>query len=195
MSANREYSVVIVGGIRTYHLSEATKLRVDKTWMVFNVWVASIAEGNLAIMCACAPSLKGIFGKYFHNLTSKGNSKESDQKTSNYIGSENMGLYFDPQTSAKNKITGDVYRSDSVSSQTTKIPAGEKRVTDIYDSKELTSIKVHEYDLDNISDFVDGCDHQPVTRLDSRFYLSATPMATDRTYALPYSKNTLLTKT
>lgn len=44
---------------------------VDKFWLGFNVFAASVAECNLSIVCACAPSLKALFGRYFRGLTTK----------------------------------------------------------------------------------------------------------------------------
>jgi hypothetical protein len=44
---------------------------IDKFWLGFNVFAASVAECNLSIFCACAPSLKALFGRYFHGLTTK----------------------------------------------------------------------------------------------------------------------------
>jgi len=38
---------------------------VDKTWLGFNVFAAGTAEGNIGIICACAPSLKSCFRVYF----------------------------------------------------------------------------------------------------------------------------------
>jgi hypothetical protein len=59
--------VVIAGIVRTYYLGKAEGSNPDKTWIAFNVFVAGIAEGNVAIICACAPSLKSFFGVFFRD--------------------------------------------------------------------------------------------------------------------------------
>src|SRR4051812_12327040 len=37
----------------------------DKTWIGFNTVVAGIAEGNIGIICACAPSIHHYFRRFF----------------------------------------------------------------------------------------------------------------------------------
>jgi len=70
--------VVIAGIVRTAYLSQVQSLSVDKTWLGFNVFVAGIAEGNLGIICACAPSLKSCFRVYFKDhFTSLGGTIRS----------------------------------------------------------------------------------------------------------------------
>ncbi|KAE9987502.1 hypothetical protein EG328_002487 [Venturia inaequalis] len=59
--------VVIAGIVRTIHLSKVQGFALDKTWLGFNVFVAAIAEGNLGIICACAPSIKSLFRAYFRD--------------------------------------------------------------------------------------------------------------------------------
>jgi hypothetical protein len=39
------------------------------------VFLASVIECNVAIICACAPSIKAIFGKYFENVVSRYGSR------------------------------------------------------------------------------------------------------------------------
>ena len=63
-------SVVAAGGVRTYYLSKAESLIADKTWILFTVWIASIVECNVAVICACAPSLNFVFGKFFRDVSS-----------------------------------------------------------------------------------------------------------------------------
>jgi hypothetical protein len=46
-------------------------LALDKFWLAFNVFAASVAECNLSIVCACAPSLKALFGRYFRGMTTR----------------------------------------------------------------------------------------------------------------------------
>ncbi|TID16456.1 hypothetical protein E6O75_ATG11574 [Venturia nashicola] len=59
--------VVIAGVIRTIQLSKVQGFDFDKTWLGFNVFVAGIAEGNIGIICACAPSIKSCFRAYFRD--------------------------------------------------------------------------------------------------------------------------------
>lgn len=74
-------SAVIAGIVRTIYLREASGSNPDKTWMAFNVMVAGTVEGNIGIVCACAPSLRSIYRSFFKPLlsikaTSTGNSTE-----------------------------------------------------------------------------------------------------------------------
>jgi hypothetical protein len=158
-------------------LSEATGKKPDKSWTVANVWAASIAEANVGIMCACAPSLKSVFGKFFRDLTSKSNSKESSANKSQsggkeYSGgsSDKMGMYFDSRitdvttTTDMDKTT----RSDSAASWISKIPFAAKRKSDTMAGQELTSFAAaHKYGVDSYSNVVEGYDDEPNTRLSS----------------------------
>jgi hypothetical protein len=54
------------GIARTVYLSWAVDpSRWDKTWIGFNSYVAGLAEANFGFICACAPSLNGLFGRFF----------------------------------------------------------------------------------------------------------------------------------
>jgi hypothetical protein len=64
------YSVVAAGGVRTYYLSKAEEPIADKSWILFTVWISSIVECNVAVICACAPSLNFVFGKFFRDVAS-----------------------------------------------------------------------------------------------------------------------------
>ena len=81
-------SVFAAGVVRTYYLSQAEEPIADKSWILFTVWIASIVECNVAVICACAPSLNFVFGKFFRDVTtaitgskgSKGSSWNSNSK-------------------------------------------------------------------------------------------------------------------
>jgi hypothetical protein len=78
-------SVVAAGGVRTYYLSQAEEPIADKTWILFTVWISSIVECNVAVICACAPSLNFVFGKFFRDVStaitgSKGSSWNSGSR-------------------------------------------------------------------------------------------------------------------
>jgi hypothetical protein len=59
----------LAGIVRTIYLGQAYGSNPDKTWIAFNVVAAGTAEGYLAIICACAPSLRSFFRTYFKDLT------------------------------------------------------------------------------------------------------------------------------
>jgi hypothetical protein len=44
---------------------------LDKPWLSYNAFAAGVAEVNVAIICACAPSLKSFFGNFFRDHLSK----------------------------------------------------------------------------------------------------------------------------
>jgi hypothetical protein len=68
---NTPDSVVSAGIVRTYYLVRVESSDIDKTWNGFNVFVAGIAELNLGIMCACAPSIQHFFKGFLRNLATK----------------------------------------------------------------------------------------------------------------------------
>jgi len=59
--------VVIAGIVRTVYLGQVYSSNPDKTWLGFSVIVAGVVEGNLAILCACAPSLRSFFRNFFRD--------------------------------------------------------------------------------------------------------------------------------
>jgi hypothetical protein len=68
------FRVVVAGIVRTVYLREVYGDNPDKTWLGFTVIVAGTIEGHLAIVCACAPSLKSCFRNFFHGNLSTGGS-------------------------------------------------------------------------------------------------------------------------
>jgi len=69
------FLVVIAGIVRTIYLAQLQSSNLDKTWLSFNVLAAGIAEGNIGIICACAPSLKSCFRSFFRDHISTMRSK------------------------------------------------------------------------------------------------------------------------
>ncbi|KAF2434915.1 hypothetical protein EJ08DRAFT_438029 [Tothia fuscella] len=63
--------VVIAGIIRTVYVRRLEGDSIDKTWLLSSVFIAGIAECNIGIVCACAPSLTSYFHS-FRNTTSAG---------------------------------------------------------------------------------------------------------------------------
>jgi hypothetical protein len=62
-------SVVLAGIVRTYYLGIATSSEPDKQWYGFDVYAASVAECNIAIVCACAPSLTSVAGRFLRTIS------------------------------------------------------------------------------------------------------------------------------
>ncbi|TID18911.1 hypothetical protein E2P81_ATG05887 [Venturia nashicola] len=65
------YLVVAAGIARTIYLGRAQAEVYDKSWAAFNIFIASIAECDIAIACACAPSSKTVFGRFFRDMSTK----------------------------------------------------------------------------------------------------------------------------
>ena len=63
--------MVGAGIARTYYLGRVFEETVDKTWWTWDVFLASVVECNVAIICACAPSVKALFGRYYRNAASR----------------------------------------------------------------------------------------------------------------------------
>jgi hypothetical protein len=71
---------VIAGILRTIYLAQMQRSSDDdKTWIGFNTVVAGIAEGNIGIVCACAPSLHHVFKRFFGAVTTIVGSSSSGQ--------------------------------------------------------------------------------------------------------------------
>jgi hypothetical protein len=68
--ANR-LSVVGLGIVRTVYLVRVQSTAIDKSWNGFNVFVSGIAELNIGIMCACAPSIQHYVNSFGHTVSSK----------------------------------------------------------------------------------------------------------------------------
>jgi hypothetical protein len=56
-------------------------LQWDKTWVAFNGYVAGLAEANLGFICACAPSLNRLFGRFFRGLSLNGSRHNTDSNS------------------------------------------------------------------------------------------------------------------
>src|ERR1700761_3120289 len=159
--------VVVAGCVRTFYLSKAEGTQ-DKSWYVFDVYVASIAEMNIAIICACAPSLKSVTGQFFRDISSKSNSKESsrnDEKNETRFSSEKSNNLSTQDSTApiinkRNSIaksTGSFIRKFS----TTKYQRPKNNPL-----KDLTSFaEAHEHGMDVYSSVVKGYDDKPITHL------------------------------
>jgi hypothetical protein len=92
--ANEVHSVVGAGIVRTYYLGKVTSDEYDKTWYGFDVFVATVAECDVSIMCACAPSIKSISGRFFQNMSSIKNSATGNSDNSE--GGFNKGKNIKP---------------------------------------------------------------------------------------------------
>ncbi|KAF1983648.1 hypothetical protein K402DRAFT_338074, partial [Aulographum hederae CBS 113979] len=58
--------VVGAGCARTYYLYRAfDPMSSNLTYWGFNAYIVAIAEANLGIICACAPSLRTVFSRFF----------------------------------------------------------------------------------------------------------------------------------
>jgi hypothetical protein len=70
------------GIARTVYLAAGVDpYQSDKTWIAFNGYVAGLAEANLGLICACAPSLNRLSGRYFGSASVNGNTYDSDSKS------------------------------------------------------------------------------------------------------------------
>ena len=78
----------------------------DKTWIGFNTVVAGIAEGNIGIVCACAPSLHHVFKRFFGSETT-------------IIGSKSTGpfpSFVSPSTGSRSQPEPSVSRTPQMAS-------------------------------------------------------------------------------
>jgi hypothetical protein len=56
--------VCIAGIIRTVYIWRTFHETYDETWVGYTVWLWTAVEGDLTIMCSCAPALKPLFKRY-----------------------------------------------------------------------------------------------------------------------------------
>jgi hypothetical protein len=76
VKTNTRPSTVVAGILRTIYLAQLQRSSDDdKTWIGFNTVAAGIAEGNIGIVCACAPSLHHYFKHFFGSATSTFSSR------------------------------------------------------------------------------------------------------------------------
>ncbi|KIW00067.1 uncharacterized protein PV09_08410 [Verruconis gallopava] len=73
--------VVGAGIARTYYLGRVFGETIDRPWWTWDVFLASVIECNVAIICASAPSLKALFGRYFKSVSSYHPSASDASKT------------------------------------------------------------------------------------------------------------------
>ena len=89
-TTNKIRSVVATGIARTFYLGKVTSPEFDKTWYGFDVYAWSVAECNVAIMCACAPSLKSITGRFFRSTSGRSGSNNDTGRGSGHGGTRDL---------------------------------------------------------------------------------------------------------
>jgi hypothetical protein len=60
-----EVRTCICGVLRAYYAISVYYSTYDITWYAWYGWVWTALEAQLAVICACAPALKGFFKRYF----------------------------------------------------------------------------------------------------------------------------------
>src|SRR5262249_5822032 len=158
------HSVVAAGCVRTVYLGRVQGLVLDKFWLAFNVFAASVAECNLSIVCACAPSLKALFGRYFRRLTTKmSHSSEGDPQSplESTIRSTSSRLGSD-------KFTRGIGRNKGLNSSVTSTERRHSEV-DLQDILEIAKIgrerwsfkEAHEYGMENLGRITEAYEEPP----------------------------------
>lgn len=110
-----KHSTVVCGGLRTFYLYQA-EISLDKTWAAYNTFVLSIAEANIGIICACAPSLNRLFGRFF-----------SGRSTQNRNHSDNSG-----SSGPRNDMNSGSVESEPHSDETAVMEENEEREMRFY---------------------------------------------------------------
>src|ERR1700753_1151806 len=159
--------VVLAGCIRTFYLGKAEGT-ADKSWYVFDAYVASIAEMNIAVICACAPSLKSVTGQFFRDISSKSNSKESsrnDEKNQTTYDSEESNK-LSTQGSSAPLVNNRISVAKGTGSFIRRFSNAKKQPSKKNPLNDLTSFaEAHEHGMDIYSPVVEGYDDQPITHL------------------------------
>jgi hypothetical protein len=86
-----DYSVAVAGTFRAVYVSRALTDGVDMSWLSYNALAAGIAESNLAVICACAPSLKSLLSNFFRDQFTKSGNSERRYGSSGHSGNRNFG--------------------------------------------------------------------------------------------------------
>ena len=116
----------------------------DKSWAAFNVFVASLAECNVAIVCACAPSLKSLSCRFFKDISDKYSSKFSSPSSSN-------NQYSDASSRPDNTLNS-LVRTDKK-----RVKNGAEKHRSLKGEKDENSFKkAHEYGLDSLESVAQG---------------------------------------
>ena len=102
----------MAGIFRTVYLQRTVDpLILDKTWETFNAFVAGAAETELALICACAPSLNRLFGRVF--LGASVSSRRSNNSGPESKRSWNReAMKFEPRSELAVKRDGDAEKTD-----------------------------------------------------------------------------------
>lgn len=162
--ANHTFSVVAAGIARTIYLSRVQAEMYDKSWFAFNIFVASIAECNVAIACACAPSLKTIFGRFFRDMSTRygsgGNSKISSKTDSNgnKDSRDDHNINSNGSNDAIDKLREPLKTLRAKTSRLkAKIGGNKKQTVDVYLQEDADSFKeTHEHRIVNMNPVASG---------------------------------------
>ncbi|RDI88319.1 hypothetical protein Vi05172_g1937 [Venturia inaequalis] len=124
------YLVVAAGIARTIYLDRAQAEVYDKSWLTFNIFVASIAECNVGIACACAPSMKTLFGRFFRDVSVKygsgGNSQIRSKADSikNNNGQGGIHIHFSVDFSESSDVVDGIQAPmETVTAKTDRLKA------------------------------------------------------------------------
>jgi hypothetical protein len=161
------HSVVAIGCVRTLYFGRAQRLAVDKFWLGFNVFVTSVAESNLSIVCACAPSLKALFGRYFRGRTTKMSDISENSRLESTIRSLSSRSGLD-------RFTRGISSNKGLNSNATSI---DRRFREVYLQDILEVAKVgrirwsfkeaHEYGMESLSRITEAYEEPPYSHEES----------------------------
>jgi hypothetical protein len=165
-----KFSVVASGIARTIYLGRAQAEPYDKSWAGYTVFIASIAECNVAIACACAPSLKSVFGRFFRDMSTKYGSSENSKLSSNNDNINNNPNNLDSFPSS-NGLTSVDWPMDTLKRTTSKLKArlgADKK--DALEMKEESSFReAHEQGLDDLEPVASGLGDGLVSPMEREF--------------------------
>lgn len=71
------YVVTIAGAVRTYYSHYILRNTYDETWYNYYAFLAATVENDLAIVCACAPTLRPLFRRLAKGMGAQSTTKAS----------------------------------------------------------------------------------------------------------------------
>ncbi|GAB7337579.1 hypothetical protein MBLNU457_g2889t1 [Dothideomycetes sp. NU457] len=94
--------VTAAGTVRTYFVWLSLIDSWDETWYAYQLWISACVEIDLAVLCACAPSLKPLFSQATRRLS---DSITSFLSRNSSLLSLPLPFHFSPKTTRSSPMT------------------------------------------------------------------------------------------
>lgn len=113
--------VTVAGVIRTYYIWKALMDSYDETWFAYPLWICAAVEIDLAVLCACAPTLRPLLISITKPIISSISSMY-DKGVSSYA-SKTHGVLSSNATGPSNTLEGNTAINSTADYELEKIDA------------------------------------------------------------------------